>query len=202
MTWPNERVQVASVSPTLSWWRYLHSAVGRHRIEVWQHHAVDVLTLIVAILSFVAVSAIGWITYNIMLRDYWDRRITAVLETVSEMPDEYSQQYIENGYMHPTPAVGTREKVRRQDPRRTLHAQVSVFKDNLRSRPDIYTLATANPEPWGMPILDRAIRGTNGPTHQRRTAPRGFSPRSTSVAGGWPGTGLARTSLRKDEGGG
>jgi hypothetical protein len=81
----------------------------------------------------------------------------AVLDTLLRMRDEYSVQFLSHGGVHPTPAPGTAEKVRRQDLRRTLHAQVSVFKDQLRSRRDIHILATVDPEPWGMGILDRAI---------------------------------------------
>jgi hypothetical protein len=134
------------------------SASERHNVEVWQHRAVDALMLIVSLLSLLAVIVIGCITYGIMVRGYWDRRITAVLDTLLEMRDEYSKQYVANHGRHPTPNPGSVEKVRRQDLRRTLAGQVSVFDDDLASKTAIHCLATKDPEPWGMDLLDTAIR--------------------------------------------
>ena len=141
----------------MTWWRYLHSAVGRHRIEVWQHHAVDVISLIIAGFSFIAVIVVGWMTLRWAQHDYQVRRKEAVLDVVLEMRTLYSEQWVANGGRYVEPDPQKPAGVARDNLRRKLGARLALFPDRLRTYELIHKLADNPKEHWTVEFLKDAV---------------------------------------------
>ena len=118
---------------------------------------MDVISLIIAGLSFVAVIVVGTITLRWAKHDYWVRRKEAVLDVVLEMRTLYSEQWVAAGKTYVEPDWESPEGVARDNLRRKLGARLALFPDHLSSYDKMRSLANEPGTPWELDHLVEAV---------------------------------------------